>query len=92
MGARKITYHLGASYIDNTTIACQVLANMLVWLSYISVSSWIAPDCLCLLLCRVKVEARMSEGDVEEGSSLDPEATGESTRRASSLWDPRKFT
>ena len=68
LGARKITYHLGACSIDNKAIACQVWFNLLVWLSYIAVSSWIAPEEFCLL---VRLGLGADGMGVSDGISVD---------------------
>jgi hypothetical protein len=48
----------GSEEICNTTLACQVLMNLLIWHTYIALNSAFHPDSFHLVLARVRVNEK----------------------------------
>jgi len=71
---RIICYHFGSERLCNTTLACQVLVNLLTWWTYIAVSSMVHPGSFRLLNARVNVSEALRRNSYSTHESCDDEA------------------
>jgi len=67
--AKVVCHSLGSEKLCNTTMALQVLANLLVWISYVAFDSILHPEAFHLLLARVRISRNLRasyETDLED--------------------------
>jgi hypothetical protein len=65
--ARVQCMSFGTESVCNTTLACQVLINLLIWFTYIVLNSAAHPESFHLLLARVQVKEEMRRSSFNGG-------------------------